>query len=200
MKKGARGRAPWCFGCRLKACTTKKSGAADDFEDGLGLDDHLVLVEEMEALNEQLVAAALDVEDAERGALLILRGDFGGHQFALAGVIGDLVLGGVVQSLSELFFLGADHVLDVATGGGHFVILFAPAGDRLEKAAVGEGLAVGDDDFGESIFTGREGDDVAAFDEPDVGFVGTADDLFRSEDFEKLGVESPLVQQECETS
>src|SRR5688500_18493486 len=63
-----------------------------DLEDSLGLDDHLVLVEEVEALDEQLVAAALDVEDAHRGAGFRRRRGDARHQLALLRVVGDLVL------------------------------------------------------------------------------------------------------------
>jgi len=110
------------------------------------------------------------------------------------------MLGSVIQGLCQLFFLGADHVLDVATGGGHFVILFAPAGDRLKQATVGKRLAVGDDHFGERVFSGRKGDDVPAVDEPDIGLIGAADDLLRPENLKQLRVERALIQQEGKTS
>ena len=38
------------------------------FDNRLGLDDHEVFIEEMEALHEQFVAAAFDVEHAEEAA------------------------------------------------------------------------------------------------------------------------------------
>src|SRR5437764_11371391 len=57
-----------------------------DFEDRLGLDDHLVLIEEVEALDEQFVAAALDVQNAEAGARVLRRGGLGGHELALRGI------------------------------------------------------------------------------------------------------------------
>src|SRR5699024_8797796 len=82
-------------------------------DDRLGLDDHLAVVEEVKALDEQLVAAALDVEHAEEPAAVGGRGDLGGHQLALGGVRHDLLAGRVVERLGELLFLRADHVLDV---------------------------------------------------------------------------------------
>src|SRR5687768_16517744 len=71
------------------------------FDDALGLDDHLALVEQVEALDEQLVAAALDVEHAEvpAGAVGVGRA-VGGHQLALAGIRRNLVPRRVVQRLA----------------------------------------------------------------------------------------------------
>jgi hypothetical protein len=86
--------------------------ALDYFEDRLGLDDHLVLIEEVEALDEQLVAAALDVEHAQRGARFLVAGSRRSSARASRRRC-DLVLRRVVQRLRELLFLRADHVADV---------------------------------------------------------------------------------------
>src|SRR5438046_9909668 len=89
------------------------SSALHDLEDRLGLDDHVVLVEQVEALDEQLVAAAFDVQDAEEPAGVAGELAFGRHQLALGGVSADLVARRIVQRLRELLFLRADHVADV---------------------------------------------------------------------------------------
>src|ERR1700722_17453310 len=39
--------------------------AFDYFDDGLGLDDHQVLIKQVEALNEQLMAAAFNIQHAQ---------------------------------------------------------------------------------------------------------------------------------------
>jgi hypothetical protein len=109
------------------------------------------------------------------------------------------VAGGVVERLRELFFLGADHVADVAADG-RFVVPLAAALDRLEEVAVVERLVVVDDHLDQRGLAGGERDDVPAFDEPDVALVGAADDLLAAQDLEKLGVEAALVQKEGEAS
>jgi hypothetical protein len=55
---------------------------------------------------------------------------------------------------------------------------------------------VGDDDFRQRVFAGREGDYVTAFDEPDIRVISAAGHLLRAEDLEKLGMEGALIQQE----
>ena len=52
----------------------RRSGVLDHFDDRLGLHDHQGLVEEVEALNEQFVAAAFDVQNAEEPAAVGGRG------------------------------------------------------------------------------------------------------------------------------
>jgi len=44
--------------------------ALDHFDDRLGLDYHLILIEQMEALDKQFMASAFDVKDAEASARL----------------------------------------------------------------------------------------------------------------------------------
>ena len=43
-------------------------------------------------------------------------------------------------------------------------------------------------------------DGTGAFDQPDVAFVGAADDLLAAQDLEKLGVQAALVQEEGEAT
>ena len=50
-----------------------------------------------------------------------------------------------------------------------------------------------DDHFGQGVLAGGEGDHMAAFDEPDVRFVGAAADLLGGEDLEQLRMERALV-------
>jgi hypothetical protein len=98
---------------------------------------------------------------------------FGGHQLALGGVGDDLVLGGIVKRLRELLFLRADHVLDV--GANHaFRGIF-----RHDRGSTASGydrswIVLVAITSVKACFAGREGDDMAAFDEPDIGFISPA--------------------------
>ena len=87
----------------------------------------------------------------------------------------DLVPGGVVERLRELLFLRADHVPDVPADG-HLVVLLAATGIDLDQAAVGQRPSLLVTMTSVSVcLAGGERDHVAAFDEPDVGFIGPAD-------------------------
>src|SRR5438874_10202165 len=79
----------------------------DHFDNRLCLDHHLAFVEQVEALHEKLMRAALDVEHAKRRARIVAGGGLGGHQLALGSVADDLMLGGIVERLTQLLFLRA---------------------------------------------------------------------------------------------
>src|SRR5438552_1023539 len=109
-QKARRPKSPGRLTSSIDCC--ESSGSFDDFDNRLRLDHHLRLVEQMEALHQQLVAAALDVQDAEASADIVLCRHLSAHQLALLCISGDFKAIGVEQRLRELFFLSADHVAD----------------------------------------------------------------------------------------
>src|SRR5439155_5795251 len=70
-------------------------------KDRLRLNDHQVLVEQVEAVDLQLLAVALDVEHAEEPAHVPVALRLAAHQLPPGGVADDFLLGRLVQRLRE---------------------------------------------------------------------------------------------------
>jgi len=139
-------------------------------EEGLGLQDGLLFGEGVEGVQAEFVLAGIVVKIAE------------GDQFA-AGPLGEggedpVFAGGVGQVLVRLFVeIGAHgfdfeiHHVAAAFGPGTLVAFLAAEGKLFEQAALGEHLVGRADQLGQAMGTGKDADDVAAADDPDLDLI-----------------------------
>ncbi len=162
-------------------------------EQGLGFQDGLLFGEGVEGVQAEFVLAGIVVKIAERDQFAACPLGKGSEDTAFAGGIGQVIVRLFVEIGAHGFDFEVHHVA-VAFGPGTLVAFLAAEGELFEQAALGEHLVGRADQLGQAMGTGKDADDVAAADNPDLDLIIALRELPGAVDIEQFRMQRPLKE------